>query len=106
MTAKELINVIEDDLKTATDQEELRPYADLIRFVAEQYPDSEIDTSATAHGLKNAMFQHAKKNKKDNVYVFVHDESIRFCKEYLKIQEHNPAKLHSNARKVNLEDFF
>lgn len=108
MKAIDLIEIIYSDLQTNPKKEELLPYASLIKYVAEQSPNSEVDPSATADGLKDAMHKHAKENKKGNMFSFSPDQSINFCKKYLNIEEKDTPTLHLNAKRqiLNLEDFF
>lgn len=107
MKANNLVEVVYTDLQTNPQKDELLPYASLIKYVAEQNPDAEVDPTATADGLAKAMYEQAKKSKKGNSYCFTPEQSIKFCKKYLGITDDTPI-LHLNAKskKLNLEDFF
>ena len=105
MNAKELLSIIQDDLKTNPQKIELQAYVDLMQHVADSHPESEVNPSATAQGLKKEMYEHAKKNQKNGSFAFGPTQSVSFAKKYMGINEGDEV-LHSNAKHVNLEDFF
>lgn len=111
MKAIDLVEVVFSDLETNPKKAELTPYAQLIKYVAEQNPNEEVNPTATAEGLYKAMYEEAKKNKKKNCYCFCPEQSIAFCKKYLGIKDSGNSDkqiLHLNAKSqpLNLEDFF
>lgn len=109
MKASEFIEMQKQDLETHKDKPILSEVVAAMAEVLKSAPDAEIDHTKTAEDCYNQMYEFAKSNRQNNVYVFTPEGTFEFIKKYLGVTEIDtpvvePVKAPRTRR--NLEDFF
>lgn len=109
MKAFEFIEMQKQDLETHKDKLILAQVVAVMEEVLKGIPNAEIEHTRTAEDCYNQMYEFAKSNKQNNVYVFTPDGTIEFVRKYLGVPDLDetvvePAK--GTRKRRNLEDFF
>lgn len=109
MKAFEFIEMQKQDLETHKDKLILAQVVAVMEEVLKGIPNAEIEHTKTAEDCYNQMYEFAKSNKQNNVYVFTPDGTIEFVRKYLGVPDLDetvvePAK--GTRKRRNLEDFF
>ena len=100
MLKNDYLIMMEQDLVTHSNKEQLIAVLDCMKDILKSYPAStEIDETKTVEACFNAMREHASKNKTNNCYYFSPKESVDFITKYLDIKSAAPASM------INLDDF-
>lgn len=109
MKAFEFIEIQKQDIETHKDKPILSQVVAVMEEVLKSTPNAEIEHTKTAEDCYNQMYEFAKSNKQNNVYVFTPDGTIEFVREYLGVPDLDemvvePVK--GTRKRRNLEDFF
>lgn len=109
MKAVDFIEMQKQDLETHKDKLILAQVVAVMEEVLKGIPNAEIEHTKTAEDCYNQMYEFAKSNKQNNVYVFTPDGTIEFVRKYLGVPDLDetvvePAK--GTRKRRNLEDFF
>ena len=109
MKSFEFIEMQKQDLETHKDKLILAQVVAVMEEVLKGIPNAEIEHTKTAEDCYNQMYEFAKSNKQNNVYVFTPDGTIEFVRKYLGVPDLDetvvePAK--GMRKRRNLEDFF
>ena len=109
MKAVEFIEMQKQDIETHKDKVILSEVVAAMAEVLKSTPDAEIDHTKTAEDCYKQMYEHAKKNKSNNAYVFTPTGTFYFICDYLGIHsiESSPADaVTTTPKRRRLEDFF
>lgn len=109
MKAVDFIEMQKQDLETHKDKLILAQVVAVMEEVLKGIPNAEIEHTKTAEDCYNQMYEFAKSNNQNNVYVFTPDGTIEFVRKYLGVPDLDetvvePAK--GTRKRRNLEDFF
>ncbi|MBQ9729139.1 MAG: hypothetical protein IJV85_06070 [Clostridia bacterium] len=110
MKAVEFIEMQKQDIETHNDKVILSEVVAAMAEMLESTPDAEIDHTKTAEDCYKQMYEHAKKNKSNNAYVFTPTGTLQFIRKYLGLPEtYEPqasAPVKTEKKRRSLEDFF
>lgn len=110
MKAVDFIEMQKQDIETHKDKVILSEVVAAMAEVLKSTPGAEIDHTKTAEDCYKQMYEHAKKNKSNNAYVFTPTGTLQFIRKYLGLPEtyepqtSTPVKTEKKRR--SLEDFF
>ena len=100
MKATDFIEMQKQDIETHKDKLLLREVVRAMEEVLKNCPNVDIDSKKTAEECYKQMYEYAKSNQKEKVYVFTPTGTLEFIRNYLGISEGEGKKRRS------LEEFF
>ncbi len=110
MKAVDFIEMQKQDIETHKDKVILSEVVAAMAEVLKSTPDAEIDHTKTAEDCYKQMYEHAKKNKNNNAYVFTPTGTLQFIRKYLGLPETSEpqasAPVKTEKKRRSLEDFF
>ena len=110
MNAKQFIEMQKQDIQTHKNKVILNAVVTAMEEVLKKAPDVDIDHQKTAEDCYAKMYEYAKKNKSENMYVFTPEGTSNFIAEYLGVKNISAAKtdepVKEEKKRRNLEDFF
>ena len=110
MKATDFIEMQKQDIETHKEKIILGEVVAAMAEVLKSAPDAEIDHTKTAEDCYKQMYEHAKKHKSNNAYVFTPTGTLEFIRKYLGLPEtYEPqasAPVKTEKKRRSLEDFF
>lgn len=111
MIVSEFIEMMEEDIKTHNDAEQLSEVLEVMKAVLADMPDADVDGSKTVEDCYKYMYDYASKNRKGNSYYMGPKKSREVVAAYLGVTvsqsaTDKPTVSVPSKETVSLEDFF
>lgn len=110
MKAVEFIEMQKQDIETHKDKVILSAVVAVMAEILKSIPDAEIEHAKTAEDCYKQMYEYAKKNNRNNAYVFTPTDAELFIRKYLGLPETSQsqvsAPVKTEKKRRSLEEFF